>query len=57
MLDRIEEHAADNPAVVDMSLGGMVAALWGRRHPECPAVIDIQPRTVATLVEGFLDNR
>lgn len=55
VLDRIEPHAADNPAVVGMSMGGMVAALWGRRHPECPAVIDIDGHGVPTQVRRYLD--
>ncbi len=30
-----------NPAVVGHSLGGMLAVLWARRHPECPAVVNL----------------
>ncbi|MEU4471288.1 alpha/beta hydrolase [Micromonospora sp. NPDC023888] len=26
----------DRPALVGVSLGGMLAALWAQRHPECP---------------------
>lgn len=55
VLDRIEPHATDNPAVVGMSLGGMVAALWGRRHPECPAVIDIDGHGVPTQPQRYPD--
>ncbi|MBB5807912.1 pimeloyl-ACP methyl ester carboxylesterase [Saccharothrix ecbatanensis] len=55
VLDRIEPHATDNPAVLGMSLGGMVAALWGRRHPECPAVIDIDGHGVPTQPQRYLD--
>ncbi|WP_447005859.1 alpha/beta fold hydrolase [Saccharothrix isguenensis] len=55
VLDRIEPHATDNPAVLGMSLGGMVAALWGRRHPECPAVIDIDGHGVPTQHQRYLD--
>ena len=29
------------PAVVGHSLGGMLAALWGQRHPETPGVISL----------------
>lgn len=55
VLDRIEPHAADNPPVVGMSLGGMVAALWGRRHPECPLVIDFDGHGTPTQPQRYLD--
>jgi pimeloyl-ACP methyl ester carboxylesterase len=31
----------DRPAVVGHSLGGVIAALWGRRHPESPGVVSL----------------
>ncbi|HJB09481.1 MAG TPA: alpha/beta fold hydrolase [Candidatus Brachybacterium merdavium] len=31
----------DNPFVVGMSLGGMLAVHWAAAHPECPAVVSI----------------
>ncbi len=37
----IEALGLDNPAVVGMSYGGMIAGRWGARHPECPAVVSI----------------
>ncbi|TVT56083.1 alpha/beta hydrolase, partial [Amycolatopsis rhizosphaerae] len=55
VLDRIEPHADGNPAVLGMSLGGMVAALWGRRHPECPAVIDIDGHGVPTQLQRHVN--
>ena len=55
VLDRIEPHATDNPAVLGMSMGGMVAALWGRRHPECPAVINIDGHGVPTQPHRYLN--
>lgn len=45
VLDDIEAVVAhlglSEPAVVGHSLGGWVAALWGLRHPECPAVVNL----------------
>ncbi|MEV1118883.1 alpha/beta hydrolase [Actinosynnema sp. NPDC049800] len=55
VLDRIEPHATDNPAVLGTSLGGMIAALWGRRHPECPALINIDGHGVPTQAQRYLD--
>ncbi|MEU4767769.1 alpha/beta hydrolase [Actinosynnema sp. NPDC023794] len=55
VLDRIEPHATDNPAVLGMSMGGMIAALWGRRHPECPALINIDGHGVPTQAQRYLN--
>lgn len=35
------ELALDRPAVVGWSLGGMIAALWAERHPECPGAVSL----------------
>ncbi|MCO8270927.1 alpha/beta hydrolase [Actinoplanes sp. TRM 88003] len=43
----------ERPAVVGHSLGGMLAALWGQRHPEAPGVVSLDgnppPTSVAQL--------
>jgi pimeloyl-ACP methyl ester carboxylesterase len=31
----------ERPAMVGHSLGGVIAALWGRRHPESPGVVSL----------------
>ncbi|MEH1015852.1 alpha/beta hydrolase [Micromonospora sp. CPCC 206060] len=35
------ELRLDAPAVVGVSLGGMVAAHWAARHPECPGAVNL----------------
>lgn len=37
----VRELALDRPAAVGHSLGGGLAAWWAYRHPECPAVVDL----------------
>lgn len=41
----------DRPAVVGHSLGGMLAALWGQRHPETPGVVSLDGNPPPTRVE------
>ncbi|MEU4420340.1 alpha/beta hydrolase [Actinoplanes sp. NPDC024001] len=41
----------DRPAVVGHSLGGMLAALWGQRHPESPGVISLDGNPPPTRPE------
>lgn len=36
-----DELGLREPAVVGWSLGGMIAALWAGRHPECPAAVNL----------------
>ena len=49
----------DRPAVVGHSLGGMLAALWGQRHPETPGVVSLDGNPPPTRVEHLpgLDPR
>lgn len=45
----------ERPAVVGHSLGGMIAAWWGQRHPEAPGVISLDgtpPPTSPDQVAG-----
>lgn len=41
VLDALAELDLDNPAVVGMSLGGMLAVHWGAEHPGCPGVVSL----------------
>jgi pimeloyl-ACP methyl ester carboxylesterase len=41
----------ERPAVVGHSLGGMLAALWGQRHPESPGVISLDGNPPPTRPE------
>ena len=39
----------ENPVVVGHSLGGILAGMWARRHPECPAAVSLDGhRSAAT---------
>ncbi|GGU41382.1 alpha/beta fold hydrolase [Lentzea flava] len=41
-----------NPAVVGHSLGGIIAGMWARRHPECPAVVSLDGHRSAATHPG-----
>jgi pimeloyl-ACP methyl ester carboxylesterase len=41
----------ERPTVVGHSLGGMLAALWGQRHPETPGVVSLDGNPPPTRVE------
>ncbi|MFI6073045.1 alpha/beta fold hydrolase [Actinoplanes sp. NPDC051343] len=41
----------DRPAVVGHSLGGMLAALWGQRHPEASGVVSLDGNPPPSRVE------
>ncbi|GAA2670630.1 alpha/beta fold hydrolase [Actinoplanes palleronii] len=44
----------DRPAVVGHSLGGMVATLWGERHPESPGVVSLDGNPPPTRPDQLL---
>jgi pimeloyl-ACP methyl ester carboxylesterase len=44
----------DRPALVGHSLGGMVAALWAREHPECPLAVNIDGHGNPTRPDQYL---
>ena len=52
VLDDVEETAVhfglENPVVVGHSLGGILAGMWTRRHPECPAAVSLDGHRSAT---------
>lgn len=53
VLDDLDDTAVHfgltNPAVVGHSLGGILAGMWARRHPDCPAAISLDGhRSAAT---------
>jgi pimeloyl-ACP methyl ester carboxylesterase len=54
-LEVVVEHLGlDVPAVVGHSLGGMVAGMWARRHPECPAVVSLDGhRSAETYAQNY----
>jgi pimeloyl-ACP methyl ester carboxylesterase len=60
MLDQVEELGLDNPAVVGVSMGGALAVMWAKRHPECPAVVNIDghgfPDTCPGLTQSEVDE-
>ncbi|GIG86438.1 alpha/beta fold hydrolase [Plantactinospora endophytica] len=37
----VDELALDRPAVVGLSLGGMIATLWAARHPDCRGAVNL----------------
>lgn len=54
-LDAVTDHLGlDAPAVVGHSLGGMLAGMWARRHPDCPAAVSLDGhRSAATRPENY----
>lgn len=50
----VGHFAVTNPAVVGHSLGGMLAGMWARRHPECPAAVSLDGhRSAATYEQNY----
>ncbi|MEQ7126616.1 alpha/beta hydrolase [Actinopolymorpha sp. B11F2] len=50
----IERLALDAPAVVGHSMGGMLAAMWARRHHDCPAVVSLDGhRSAETYARNY----
>lgn len=54
-LDAVTDHfGLSAPAVVGHSLGGMLAGMWARRHPDCPAAVSLDGhRSAATRRENY----
>ncbi|NGY59843.1 alpha/beta hydrolase [Lentzea sp. NEAU-D13] len=52
VLDDLEDTAVhfglDNPVVVGHSLGGILAGMWARRHPDCPKAVSLDGHRSAT---------
>jgi pimeloyl-ACP methyl ester carboxylesterase len=50
----IDHFGLADPAVVGHSLGGMVAGMWTRRHPDCPAAVSLDGhRSAATHADKY----
>jgi pimeloyl-ACP methyl ester carboxylesterase len=52
VLDDLEDTSVhfglSNPVVVGHSLGGVLAGMWARRHPGCPAAVSLDGHRSAT---------
>lgn len=44
----IDALGLDNPAIAGHSLGGMVAAVYATRHPDCPGVANLDGHGLGT---------
>lgn len=56
-LEAVIEHCdLGDPAVVGHSLGGMLAGMWSRRHPDCPGAVSLDGhRSAATYPENYAE--
>jgi pimeloyl-ACP methyl ester carboxylesterase len=54
-LEAVADHLGlTNPAVVGHSLGGILAGMWARRHPDCPAAVSLDGhRSAATHPRNY----
>lgn len=54
-LETVARHLQlGNPAVVGYSLGGMLAGMWARQHPDCPAAVSLDGhRAVVTHERNY----
>ncbi|WP_234358991.1 alpha/beta fold hydrolase [Plantactinospora sp. BC1] len=48
-----DELELARPAVVGMSLGGMLASLWAARHPDCPGAVSLDGNPVPSRPEDL----
>jgi pimeloyl-ACP methyl ester carboxylesterase len=50
----IDRFGLGTPSVVGHSLGGILAGMWARRHPDCPAAVSLDGfRAAATYPENY----
>lgn len=54
-LAAVADHCGlSRPAVVGHSLGGILAGMWARRHPDCPAAVSLDGhRSAATHLRNY----
>ncbi|TCN37242.1 pimeloyl-ACP methyl ester carboxylesterase [Kribbella orskensis] len=55
VLDELETLDLGNPFVVGHSLGGMLAVRWGKRHPECPGLVNLDGNGWPSTYPGLED--
>ncbi|GCE29645.1 hypothetical protein KDA_51290 [Dictyobacter alpinus] len=56
-LEAVIAHVGlDNPFVIGHSLGGLVATLYGARHPDCRGVVNLETPTKRRDTTHFLSS-